>query len=849
MSSSSTQNRMRMDSPLPSLVVVAAEEDALRRRTSRETPLLLAMTNSVNGDTHNYYSSHRRRRRRCRRQCCCAAPTTTNTESSISSSTAVREASTRQSAADWQRFPLVSRVKAAPSEGLGHCCRDSSEDVAQKLNEILLSAGCPDNNKTAAEEVIKSGGEHAEKLYYCDNGEQVNALVDCAKRGTKKGYLDCDCESCLDEELLHVERQILLMISKQQQQQQPPREEALSAAAEPVDGGGGGAAAAGVGDKQWRYVYVRKVHKGTGGRYNQQAIEAAAGVFQEEEEDEEFYDETRHDQELDSLAAMVTGGGGGIGLGYSEMATVPTEKNASTATGTVEGQLSALFKSGSKEVVSTGTTLDVKGARRHTNLIENQLLTLEDQFWKSGRNGAGNKEPEVTCTAPGLGSAIQSAVLEATEDTALLADQSQQMAMSDSTPVKRVMKVVAVGSGGSAVVLEEDPGGGVPRMVASPSTNLSRMKRFEQFLKSLVGKKSSPGALHHDVLSKDMGQQDAGAGTAAEVPGKMFEHPAIRVRSSGELKSRMLAGGEDRDPEDMPTLRRPSFGSMSSLNSAVQQKFLNILPSSASALSLSATKRNLSVNNLSTIPERKCASGADAGLSARRAMVSSCCRNGVPMRKAVRGLKTVSCSFSNFEHLSDVSTDPHQIDVTRGGRKTGDQLRNGEGDERDGNAVEDEDRRDSLHSWRLKVSKSTNHLQSMMMLAANGAGGGPVRPLNRFRNSLLESSVSQVNLVAEAQCSRCSSILSLAGGKVRCSDSSVTGESSEESLPPATTTAVDGGGCDVVAGQQDVIVVTREEPESTVQSCKLCLGEVSPQQLTGISQCRCSFCTDVSAMG
>lgn len=629
---------------------------------------------------------------------------------------------------------------------------------------------------------------------------------------------DCDCESCLDEELGRVQREVRSMIGPKQRGQQPVQGQKV----DDDDGSGRAPAALGggvdVGGKRWGYVYVRNRNRNT----------RNGGVAQDEEEFE--------DDDLESSLVMVTGGGG-----FPEMATCPatTEKSATT----VEGQLSALLTSSSKEVLAAAAVDGTKGvgAKRHTNLIENQLLTLEDQFWmrSSSRTREGHQQQaKDTVCIKGLGSAVQAVVLETTtEDSALLGDHTQQATMSDSTPVKKAVKVVTVsGGGGTSAVLEEDAGGGGgPRMglVASPSTNLGRMKRFEQFLKSLVGKKpSSP--TNADGLSRDAHADTAG--TAA------FERPALKVRSSVELKSagshKALANDEDEGPEELPPLHRHSFGSMSSLNSAVQQKFLNILPTSSS---LAAAKRNLSVNNLSIIPERRSqAMGLGEG-QCRGA--PSCCRNGATAqeRRHTRGLKTVSCSFSNFEHFNDVTERSHNHPTATAmvaGEQRRDEVGEGEG------SAEGCGRRDSLHSWRLKVSKSTNHLLSM-----SASGGGPVRPLNRFRNSLLES-VSQVNLVQQAQCSRCSSILSLAAGtmvKVRCSDSS--GESSSEGVVVDASKAVhalSNGGASLVAGGQDVIVVTKREPENTVQSCKLCLGEVSPQQLTEISQCRCAFCTDVS---
>lgn len=780
----------------------------LRDQVNEEphTPLPITYSGIVAADAHNYYySPHPRWLGGA------AATVSNNSGSARAASLSVDpqrvvhvNCEAEVSGATGRAPPIETEEEEGAVQGLGHCPK--SDVVSKQLSAILLSGGeC----------------ESKWKRQFSDIWYAPEVLVN---RG----------DAFLSEELWFVERESLLMIGRKngQRARQPET-------VDTVAGRGEGARAVSVLIKRepvegavvpkWRTGEVHRAPRAKGWPLRHQANTEAILAREEEFEDDSTDPET--------LAAMVTGSGcGGGGIGYPEITSKATEKNAIT----VEGQLNALLTSASKDVLAL-TAGDGKGAaaRRHTNLIENQLLSLEEQFWRTGRSNGNATREQVqqagkeggACASQVLGSTVHSVGLEATEDMALLGDQSQQTAMSDSTPVKRVVKVT-VGSG-SSVALEEDSGrGGVGRLVPSPSTNLSRMKRFEQFLKSLVGKKASSG-----------GQQgDMGGGPVKEVQveggaeSTSFECPIVPVRSSLDLKSEMAMNEENGEPENQFTLRRPSFGSMSSLNLAVQQKFLNILPSSGSLLSLSAAKRNLSVYNLTSIPESR--SGGTAKFTKRA--TPACCRNGIRMRRTGRGLKTASCSFSDF----DLSDGDAQVRGHEARRRNGDQLRNGELGGVEDTAFDGTDRRDSMHTWRLKVSRSANHLQSMM----SATGGGPMRPLNRFRNSFLESSTSQVNLVEEAQCSRCSSILSLAGGtmgKVRCSDSSVTGESSEDAVADKEPEADSGGGRRSAVGKE-VIVVTKGGPESTVQSCKLCLGEVSPQQLTGISQCRCAFCTDVS---
>lgn len=581
--------------------------------------------------------------------------------------------------------------------------------------------------------------------------------------------VSCDCESCLRRELLRVKREILCMIEQQQAAARP--EEALpsSVSASVADSGGGGGSAA-----RWRFLYV-----GKGSAVP--PVDAARAVEDEFEADCDL-----------AQFAMVSGG---AFVDVSGSSSERGEKGPST----VEGQLSALLTSGGKDGASAWKRAEKEeegGRRKHANLIENQLLSLEEQFWRSR---GGVKEPH-----------------PASEATALLADTAHETTMSDSTPVKRpTIKVSLAGTTGVPVSMLDRGSGGeaaldggqktanAASVAATATANFGRMKRFEQFLKSLMGKKTTV----------------VGAATSATAPvGGAFEQPALKVRSSVELKSHagLRSSTQSAEELEVPVVLRHSFGSMSSLNSAVQQKFLNILPAAATS-TLSAAKRNLSVNNLSTIPE-------SAAAGSRRAAAAQCGRlaNG----RTGRGMKTVSCS--NFESL-------HQQEVARGPLRTANPQRGVFGDNAACCAVVV---RDSCVARRMQMSKSANHLQSMV-----GGTGAPVRALNRFRNSLLEPSVSQLNIAEE--CSRCSSILSLAAGttgKVRCSDSSA-GSSVE---------LVDGRPAQPVAEEPPrpgvVVVTARPTTDAGVgQSCKLCLGEVSPQQMTGISQCRCTFCTDVSA--
>lgn len=768
---------------------------------------------------------------------------------------------------DWQRV-LSERVltkeaveKEKAFEGLGHRQYYYFPHNGVGEGGSSASASASDDEECLFKCTDRNAAVESQLEAILCNDSVENYYHKCRRR------VSCDCEVCLSRELVRVKREILLMI-RQQQTQVTDREEEVAVAHVPS------AAAVPVvvdGSAKWNYLYLRKMGNSSGGVVGGAGDSGSGAVAEEEFEDENGVGCCGTDL---GPFVMVTGsgcgssGGGGVtgngSTGFGAFLDMSSNNSHSitekTATSTVEGQLNALLTSSAKGAEEreegggrkSATTTSVK---RHTNLIENQLLTLEEQFWRT-KGSAAREAPQ----SKEASSSVVAGGLEANEATALLSDLSQQTTMSDSTPVKRAtIKVTLASTGGSPMVSLDD----VQRVQslqaaaaaatggsAATASNFGRMKRFEQFLKSLVGKKASslpppvvPPPYPHAAIDGGLSAKEQHHHHQDPLSGPVtFEQPALKVRSSVELKSQAAignrlsvpGGGNDDDGMNVPPLRH-SFGSMSSLNSAVQQKFLNILPISTSP-SLTAAKRNLSVNNLSTIPERLRGQGRKATITCHR-MNGRTATTTTMTGSAVRGLKTVSCS--NFESLNEVGARGRQDQLPTTMMMMMNKC----------SGEETVLRRSGLQNCaarRLQMSKSANHLQSVMM-------GGPVRPLNRFRNSMLEPSVSQEEeeeeenqIHQQEQCSRCSSILSLAGGtmgKVRCSDSSV--ESSVD------------GHLQPEVRRPGVIVVTTTTPTTTtqkkgeisagvVQSCKLCLGEVSPQQMTGIGQCRCTFCTDVS---
>lgn len=123
------------------------------------------------------------------------------------------------------------------------------------------------------------------------------------------------------------------------------------------------------------------------------------------------------------------------------------------------------------------------------------------------------------------------------------------------------------------------------------------------------------------------------------------------------------------------------------------------------------------------------------------------------------------------------------------------------------------------------------HHQSMATVNADpggrgGLSGEPIRPLNRLRNC-----------ASIATCSRCSSLLSLAAGSkysLNVSGGFIPVNSSANLCRSDSHSSVSNNS------QQQ-----QQQPTGTKFVCKLCLGEYTAENLTRISQCSCSFCTEV----
>ncbi|XP_063700939.1 uncharacterized protein LOC134831203 [Culicoides brevitarsis] len=131
--------------------------------------------------------------------------------------------------------------------------------------------------------------------------------------------------------------------------------------------------------------------------------------------------------------------------------------------------------------------------------------------------------------------------------------------------------------------------------------------------------------------------------------------------------------------------------------------------------------------------------------------------------------------------------------------------------------------------------------------SSNGSSDGPIRPLNRLRNC---GSV--------ATCSRCSSLLSLAAGSKyslnlsgggfipvnSCNNSSNAILSSTSQQQILISSVVPESPTFTVIGTTGSTYLTQLSTSSSKTVCKLCLGEYKSDNMTKISQCGCSFCTE-----
>lgn len=135
-----------------------------------------------------------------------------------------------------------------------------------------------------------------------------------------------------------------------------------------------------------------------------------------------------------------------------------------------------------------------------------------------------------------------------------------------------------------------------------------------------------------------------------------------------------------------------------------------------------------------------------------------------------------------------------------------------------------------------------------------GSSDGPIRPLNRLRN----------NCGSIATCSRCSSLLSLAAGSKyslnlsgggfipvnnnsnsSCSNA-ISSQQQQQQQQILISSVVPESPTFTVIGATGSTYLTQIST-STKSVCKLCLGEYKSENMTKISQCGCSFCTEVSA--
>lgn len=141
-------------------------------------------------------------------------------------------------------------------------------------------------------------------------------------------------------------------------------------------------------------------------------------------------------------------------------------------------------------------------------------------------------------------------------------------------------------------------------------------------------------------------------------------------------------------------------------------------------------------------------------------------------------------------------------------------------------------RRENSCSSLIHTSKTVKHTSAGMrkcntvLALANATSTHlePITPLNRLRKN-----------TSFGTCSRCSSLLSLAAGSKYSLNLSNGGF-----MPVNNTNTISSENSEQALG-----LISCSTPQQVNYSCKLCLGDVKIDKLTKISQCGCSFCTEV----
>lgn len=138
----------------------------------------------------------------------------------------------------------------------------------------------------------------------------------------------------------------------------------------------------------------------------------------------------------------------------------------------------------------------------------------------------------------------------------------------------------------------------------------------------------------------------------------------------------------------------------------------------------------------------------------------------------------------------------------------------------------------SASLYQTKSSPLAHHsgglkkCETVLALSRSSSNLEPIKPQNRLRHS---SSTST--------CSRCSSLLSLAANGSRYSLNLSNGgfipvgSGDRLAVPPPRTPSP--------------TTTTPPSPQVATVACKLCLGEVTADKSTKITQCGCLFCTEV----
>lgn len=396
-----------------------------------------------------------------------------------------------------------------------------------------------------------------------NNGSYSSLSGGCSEKILNSKTDDCDCKKCLNEELLRVKREIFFMYKQQQQVPPPPHHHrhlhtySSSSNSLPTSSSSS-------------FASSKHPH------HHPLLVNGAEIVEEEEFEDElktshfvidvespfpsslrhqrtkfSYEDQSRTNKatkshskrssgvetKLNSLLTSCNGADQNEQLAGNEYTRLMTQAQGTTTDGRPASRLLSTTSSNSIAIPAASQP------KKKPNIIENELFVGQDEeeelvlgpkrySWSAGGCGRIQTQDKTDQTT-----------IEGNEATSLLLNS---FSTSETTPVKKKlirnskqMRVIKAGSGGGGgggggtsgedVVVDGTGKGGGQQSV---SPNSHRMKRFEQFLKSLVGKRPSSSGSTSSNNSSSQHSQKNGSTESKILSTNQSIPPTLQIESS-----------------------------------------------------------------------------------------------------------------------------------------------------------------------------------------------------------------------------------------------------------------------------------------------------------------------------